>query len=157
LVKPRQGILFLGFGLMVINRICGLALPYSTRFLIDDVIGKRRTDLLLPLVSGVVAATLIQGGTSFTLTQLLSKAAQRLIAELRRKVQAHVGRLPVTYFDANKSGALVSRIMTDVEGLRNLIGTGLVEFVGGLLTAAIALAVLLSISVQMTALAVVIM
>ena len=82
-----------------------------------------------------MAATLIQGITSFTLTQLLSKAAQRLIAELRRKVQAHIGRLPVSYYDANKTGTLVSRIMSDVEGIRNLIGTGLVEFVGGVLTA----------------------
>ena len=111
----------------------GLVLPASTKFLIDDVIGKRRTDLLLPLVCAVVAATVVQGVTSFALTQLLSKAAQRLIAELRRKVQAHIGRLPVAYYDANKTGALVSRIMSDVEGVRNLIGTGLVEFVGGLL------------------------
>ena len=89
-----------------------------------------RADLLLPLVGAVVAATLVQGVTSFALTQLLSKAAQRLIAELRRKVQAHIGRLPVAYYDANKTGALVSRIMSDVEGVRNLVGTGLVEFVG---------------------------
>src|SRR5439155_13046699 len=115
--------------------------------------GKRRTDLLLPLVLAVVAATMIQGITSFTLTQLLSKAAQRLIAELRSKVQAHIGHLPVTYFDANKSGALVSRIMSDVEGIRNLIGTGLVEFAGGVLTAIIALAVLIRISPLMTGIA----
>src|SRR5216117_3424579 len=139
---------------MVINRVCGLALPASTKFLIDDIIGKRRTDLLLPLVLAVVAATLIQGITSFTLTQLLSKAAQRLIAELRRKVQAHIGHLPVTYFDANKSGTMVSRIMNDVEGIRNLIGTGLVEFVGGLLTSVLALAVLIKISPLMTGVAV---
>ena len=157
LVKPRRGILMLGFVLMVINRVCGLALPASTKILIDSIIGKHRTDLLLPLVSGVVAATLIQGLTSFSLTQLLSKAAQRLIAELRRKVQAHIGRLPVTYYDANKSGTMVARIMSDVEGLRNLIGTGLVEFVGGLLTAIIALAVLIRISPLMTGLAVLIM
>ena len=123
-----------------------LVLPASTKFLIDDIIGKRQTQLLVPLVSAVVAATVIQGITSFTLTQLLSKAAQTLIAELRRKVQAHIGRLPVTYYDANKSGTLVSRIMSDVEGIRNLIGTGLVEFVGGLLTAVIALVVLIRIS-----------
>src|SRR6266446_1693579 len=138
---------------MVINRVCGIVLPLSTKFLIDDIIGKRRTDLLLPLVLAVVTATLIQGVTSFTLTQLLSKAAQRLIAELRRKVQTHIGHLPVTYFDANKSGTLVSRIMSDVEGIRNLIGTGLVEFAGGVLTAVIALAVLIRISALMTGLA----
>jgi subfamily B ATP-binding cassette protein MsbA len=133
--------------------VSGLVLPASTKFLIDDVIGKRRTEMLLPLLAAVVTATLIQGVTSFSLTQLLSKAAQRLIAELRRKVQAHVGRLPVAYFDANKTGALVSRIMSDVEGVRNLIGTGLVEFAGGLLTAAIALVVLFKISATMTLMA----
>ena len=157
LVKPRRGILLIGFVLMVINRVCGLVMPFSTKMLIDDVIGNRRTDLLMPLVVGVIAATLIQGATSFSLTQLLSKAAHRLIAELRRKVQAHIGHLPVTYFDANKSGALVSRIMSDVEGLRNLIGTGLVEFVGGVLTSVIALVVLLRISPVMTGLAALIM
>jgi subfamily B ATP-binding cassette protein MsbA len=157
LVKPRRGILLIGFVLMVINRVCGLVMPFSTKMLIDDVIGNRRTDLLMPLVVGVISATLIQGATSFSLTQLLSKAAHRLIAELRRKVQAHIGHLPVTYFDANKSGALVSRIMSDVEGLRNLIGTGLVEFVGGVLTSVIALVVLLRISPVMTGLAALIM
>jgi ABC-type multidrug transport system fused ATPase/permease subunit len=154
MVEPRRGILLVGFVLMAINRVCGLALPASTKFLIDDIIGKRRTDLLVPLVLAVVAATLIQGITSFSLTQLLSKSAQRLIAELRRKVQAHIGRLPVTYFDSNKSGAMVSRIMNDVEGIRNLIGTGLVEFVGGLLTSVIALAVLIKISPLMTGVAI---
>ena len=157
LVKPRRGILLLGLVLMVINRVSGLVLPGSTKTLVDSIILQHRTELLLPLVSAVVAATLIQGITSFSLTQLLSKAAQRLIAELRRKVQAHIGRLPVTYFDANKSGTLVSRIMSDVEGIRNLIGTGLVEFVGGLLTAVIALVVLIRISPLMTGLAVLIM
>src|SRR5256714_7803490 len=138
---------------MVINRVCGVALPGSTKILIDDIIGKRRTELLLPLVSAVLAATLIQGITSLSTCQTLSKAAQRLIAELRRKVQSHIGRLPVTYYDANKSGTMVARIMSDVEGIRNLIGTGLVEFVGGLLTAVIALAVLIRISPLMTGLA----
>src|SRR5579859_6387282 len=142
---------------MAVNRVCGLVLPGSTKILVDQIIGKHRKELLLPLVSGVVAATLIQGITSFSLTQLLSKAAQRLIAELRRKVQAHIGRLPVTYYDANKSGTMVARIMSDVEGIRNLIGTGLVEFAGGLLTAVIALAVLIRISPLMTGLAVLIM
>ena len=105
---------------------------------------------LVPLVLGLVGATAIQAVTSFSLTQLLSKAAQRLIAELRQKVQSHVGRLPIAYYDANKSGALVSRIMTDVEGVRNLIGTGLVEFIGGLITASIALGILIYLSPVMT-------
>lgn len=153
LIGSRRGLLALGFVLMVVNRSAGLVLPASTKYLVDDVIGKRHTSMLTPLVLAVVAATLIQGLTSFALTQMLSKEAQRLIAELRRKVQAHVGRLPLAYYDANKTGALVSRIMSDVEGVRNLIGTGLVEFVGGLLTGVIAFFVLIRISPIMTALA----
>jgi subfamily B ATP-binding cassette protein MsbA len=154
LLKPRRGLLAVGFVLMAVNRVSSLVLPASTKFLIDDVIGARRTELLPPLVGIVLAATLIQGVTSFALTQTLSKAAQRMIAELRRTVQEHVGRLPIAYYDANKTGSLVSRIMSDVEGVRNLIGTGLVEFVGGLLTAVLALVVLLRISPEMTGIAI---
>jgi len=153
LIRPRRGLLAIGFALMVVNRIASLVLPYSTRYLIDSVIIKRQTQLLKPLVLGVLLATLIQGVTSFSLTQLLSKAAQRLIADLRQKVQAHVGRLSVSFHDSTKSGVLVSRIMSDVEGVRNLIGTGLVDLVGGLLTATIALVVLFRISATMTILA----
>jgi len=138
---------------MAINRIAALVLPYSTRFLIDNVIVKRHVEILKPLVLAVLVATLIQGITSFSLTQLLSKAAQRLIAELRQKVQAHVGRLSVSFHDSTKSGVLVSRIMSDVEGVRNLIGTGLVDLAGGLITASIALVVLFRISSLMTVLA----
>ncbi|HEX2600325.1 MAG TPA: ABC transporter ATP-binding protein, partial [Terriglobales bacterium] len=134
LVRPRRALLTLGFGLMVINRVSGLVLPYSTKFLIDNVIVKRHLEMLKPLLLLVLAATIIQGITSFSLTQLLSKAAQRLIAELRQRVQAHIGRLPVTFYDGTKTGTLVSRIMSDVEGVRNLLGTGLVDFAGGLLT-----------------------
>jgi len=150
LVRPRRGMLALGLVLMGINRVSGLVLPWSTKSLIDDVIGKREAQLLLPLVGTVLLATLIQGATAFTLTQLLSKEAQRLIAQMRAKVQAHVSRLPVAYYDANKTGSLVSRIMSDVEGVRNLIGTGLVEYVGGLLTAVLSLVVLLRINALMT-------
>src|SRR5499433_1746527 len=150
LVRPRQSMLVLGLVLMGINRVSGLVLPWSTKGLIDDVIGKRQPQLLIPLVGTVLVATLVQGATSFTLTQLLSKEAQRLIAEMREKVQAHISRLPVAYYDANKTGALVSRIMSDVEGVRNLIGTGLVEFVGGFLTAILSLVVLLRINALMT-------
>ena len=153
LMRPRRGLLAVGLVLMAINRVAGLALPYSTKYLIDNVMIHRQTKLLLPLVGGILLATLLQGVTSYTLTQTLSKAAQRMITELRRKVQEHVGRLPVAYYDANKTGALVSRIMSDVEGVRNLIGTGLVEFLGGLLTAVIALVMLLRISPVMTGLA----
>ena len=153
LIRPRRGLLAIGFVLMVINRVSGLVLPYSTRYLIDSVIIKHHTQLLKPLVLAVLIATTIQGITSYGLTQLLSKAAQRLIAELRQKVQAHIGRLPIAFYDSTKSGVLVSRIMTDVEGVRNLIGTGLVDLVGGLLTATIALVVLFHISALMTAIA----
>jgi ABC-type multidrug transport system fused ATPase/permease subunit len=153
LVRPRRALLTLGFGLMVINRVSGLVLPYSTKFLIDNVIVKRHLEMLKPLLLLVLGATIIQGITSFSLTQLLSKAAQRLIAELRQRVQAHIGRLPVTFYDGTKTGTLVSRIMSDVEGVRNLLGTGLVDFAGGLLTSVIALVVLFRISAPMTALA----
>ena len=153
LIRPRRGLLALGFGLMVINRVSGLVLPYSTKYLIDSVIIKHNAHLLKPLVLGVLAATVVQGITSFSLTQLLSKAAQRLITELRRKVQAHIGWLPISFHDSTKSGVLVARIMTDVEGIRNLIGTGLVDLVGGLMTAGIALVVLFHISSRMTAVA----
>src|SRR5437899_2324663 len=153
LIKPRRGLLALGFALMAVNRVAGLVLPASTKYLIDNVITKRQVNLLTPIVLGVLGATVIQGLTSFTLTQLLSKSAQKMIADLRRKVQAHIGRLPVSFYDANKTGALVSRIMSDVEGVRNLIGTGLVEFAGGLMTAAIALVYLIHTSVTMTAVA----
>jgi len=153
LVRPRMWLLVGGFFLMVINRVAGLVLPWSPKVLLDDVIAKHHSALLPWLILAVLAATAMQGVTSFALTQLLSKAGQRAIAELRRQVQAHIGRLPVSYYDANKTGALVSRIMTDVEGVRNLIGTGLVEFGGGLLTAALALVWLFHISRTMTVLA----
>jgi subfamily B ATP-binding cassette protein MsbA len=150
LIKPRRLLLGGSFLLMVINRASGLILPASTRYLIDNVMGKHQLSLLPKIVGVVVAATLIQGITSFTLTQLLSKEGQRLIAELRRKVQAHIGRLPVAFYDANRTGTLVARIMTDVEGTRNLIGTGVIDFLGGLLTALFAFAYLIHLSVQMT-------
>jgi subfamily B ATP-binding cassette protein MsbA len=154
LMRPRRKLLALGFVLMVINKVAGFVLPYSSKFLIDNVVGKHQAGLLRPLVLSVLFATLIQGATSFSLTQLLSKAAQRLIADLRQQVQAHVSRLPIAFYDANKTGALVSRIMSDVEGVRNLLGTGLVDFVGGLVAAGIALALLLRISAPLTLIAV---
>jgi ABC-type multidrug transport system fused ATPase/permease subunit len=156
-IRPQRVLLLFGLGLMAINRLAGLVLPASTKFLVDNVIGKRQIHLLAPLALAIVAATAIQGVTSFTLTQLLSKAAQRMIAELRKQVQAHIGRLSISFHDANKTGTLVSRIMSDVEGLRNLMGTGLVELVGSLMTACFALVVLLRISVFMTTVASVIL
>jgi subfamily B ATP-binding cassette protein MsbA len=150
LVRPRRKLLALGLLLTVIRSGTGLVLPASTKVLVDNIVGKRQIQLLGPLVLAVVGATIIQGFASFTLTQLLSIEGQRLIAQLRRKVQEHVGRLPVSYYDANKAGVLVSRIMTDVEGVRNLIGTGLVEFLGGVLTAIFALIILLRVSALLT-------
>ncbi|MBI2535777.1 MAG: ABC transporter ATP-binding protein [Gemmatimonadetes bacterium] len=155
LVWPRRKLLAIGFVLMAINRVAGLVLPASTKFVIDNVIVNRQTELLVPLVLLVTAATAIQATTSFSLTQLLSKAAQRLIAEMREKVQRHVIRLRIAFFDATKTGALVSRIMADVEGIRNLIGTGMVELAGGLLSAALALVIMLRISPMLTGFAVV--
>ena len=150
LVRPRRGKLALGFGLMLINVGMSVVLPYAPKIVLDNIITRKQYGLLTPLVLVVFGATVIQALTSFSLTQLLSKEGQRLIAQLRRQVQEHVGRLPVAYYDATKSGALVSRIMSDVEGVRNLIGTGLVEFVGGILKALVALAILLKISSLMT-------
>jgi subfamily B ATP-binding cassette protein MsbA len=153
LTRPRVGLLSLGFLLMGINRVASLVLPYSTKFLFDSVIPKRSLHLLDRLVMVVLGATVIQGITSFLLTQLLSKEAQRLITELRQRVQKHVSRLAVAFYDANKTGQLVSRIMSDVEGVRNLLGTGLVDFTGGLLTSGIALVLLVRISPVMTSIA----
>ena len=150
LTRPRLALLSVGFLLMIVNRVASLVLPYSTKFLFDNVIPKRSLHLLDQLVLVVLGATVIQGITSFSLTQLLSKEAQRLITELRQRVQKHISRLPVAFYDANKTGMLVSRIMSDVEGVRNLLGTGLVDFAGGLLTSAIALVLLLRISAVMT-------
>ncbi len=152
LVRPRQRRLAVALVVMAIGRVAGLVLPGSTKFLIDDVIGKRRTELLLPLVGAVVLGTAIQALSSFALTQLVSKEAQRLISDLRVRLQRHVGRLPIAFHDASKTGDLVARIMNDVEGVRNLVGTGLVELAGGLLTAALALGVMLYLSPRTTAL-----
>src|SRR5215471_1966690 len=150
LIWPRRKLFLIGLALVFINRAAGLVLPGSTKFLIDDVVQKGRQELLIPLATAVGAAVLVQAVTSYTLIQLLSTSAQRLIAEMRIRVQQHIGRLPVRYYDANKTGALVSRIMSDVEGVRNLLGTGLVDFIGGLFTAAIAFVLVLKINVTLT-------
>ncbi|MGB8029198.1 MAG: ABC transporter ATP-binding protein [Terracidiphilus sp.] len=150
LVRPRKWLLLLGLVLVAINRVAGLTLPYVSLPFVNLVLRKHESDKLMPLVVAVFIATFIQSITSFSNTQLLSKAAQRMIADLRQEVQRHVGRLSVSFYDANRSGLLVSRIMSDVEGVRNLIGTGLVEFVGGLLTAVMAFLFLLHRSPRMT-------
>src|SRR5215831_18309993 len=135
LMKPRRWLLAGSFLLRVVNRASGLILPASTRYLSDNVMGKHLMYQLPIIVGVVVFATVLQGVTSFTLTQLLSKEGQRLIAELRMKVQEHIGRLSVAFYDENRTGTLVARIMTDVEGVRNLIGTGVIDFMGGVMTA----------------------
>jgi ABC-type multidrug transport system fused ATPase/permease subunit len=150
LVKARKGRLILGIGLMAINRVCGLVLPGATKYLLDDVIGKGNREMLTLLVIAAGAATLTQALTGFALSQVLGKAAQRSITEMRRNVQRHVGRLPVRYFEQTKSGALLSRVMNDAEGLRNLVGSGLVEIVGGVVTGALALGILFYLNVKLT-------
>ena len=147
--RYRRRIAF-GLVVMVVGRVAGMAIPASSKFLIDDVLGEGRTELLLPLAIGVAVAALLQGGSSFALSQILGVAAQRAITEMRKTVQAHVARLPVNYFDSTRSGVLISRIMTDAEGIRNLVGTGLVQLTGGLLTAALSLCVLLVLNWSLT-------
>jgi ABC-type multidrug transport system fused ATPase/permease subunit len=153
LIWPRRKLFALGLVLVFINRAASLVLPGSTKILIDKVVQQKRQDLLIPLAEVVGAAILVQAVTSFILTQVLSTSAQHLIAEMRIRVQRHIGRLPIRYYDANKTGALVSRIMSDVEGVRNLVGTGLVEFIGGIFTAIIAFGLLLKINATLTLIA----
>ena len=150
IIWPRRKIVFIGLFLIVISRLAGLVLPGATKYLMDDVIAKKDMVMLKYLLIAVVLAIVIQAVTSFMLTKILSVEAQRLISILRSQVQKKILRLPVRFFDNSKSGALVSRIMTDVEGVRNLVGTGLVQLVGGLLTSVISLILLIRISPMMT-------
>ncbi len=150
LIWQYRGRLVIGLGLMIISRLAGLVLPTSSKYLIDEVIGKGNADLLVPLAVAVGVATLVEAGTSFTLSQVISIAAQKAIMDMRKRVQAHVTRLPVLFFDSNKSGELISRIMSDAEGIRNLVGTGIIQLVGGFFTAIIALGVLFYLSWQLT-------
>src|SRR5665213_3634691 len=142
LVKPRLWLIAFGMVLVAIKTVSGLTLPFISKYLIDNVFSETHPQpaLLPKLIAVVVVATVISAIASFLLTQILSKEGQKLISELRKQVQQHVGNLSVSYYDANRTGTLVSRIMNDVEGVRNLIGTGLVEFVGGTLTAVLAFA-----------------
>jgi ABC-type multidrug transport system fused ATPase/permease subunit len=152
LVAPRLGLLLLGMALMAVNRVAGLVLPYISKPLLDKVLNSQHPhpELLPGFIGIVFGAMLVQAVTSFSLTQLLSKAGQRLISEMRQQVQRHVGLLSVAYYDENRTGTLVARIMSDVEGVRNLVGTGLVEFIGGLLTAVLAFIYLLHLSARVT-------
>ena len=149
-IWPRKGIVFVGLILIVISRLASLVLPLKSKELLDEIIPNQDMDALIAMVMLVAGAILIQATTSFALTRLLSVEAQLLISKLRAKVQKQVLSLPISYFDNNKSGALVSRIMSDVEGVRNLVGTGLVQLFGGTITAIISLFLLINISGKMT-------
>lgn len=150
LIWERRGRLALGLLLMLISRLAGLVLPASSKYLIDSVIGQGRRELLIPLAFAAGAATIIQAISSFALSQILGVTAHRSIAEMRKNVQRHISRLPVSYFDSTKSGVLISRIMSDAEGIRNLVGTGLVQVTGGMVTASIALCVLFYLNWRLT-------
>jgi len=150
LVWAHRGRLTLGFAIMLVNRVVGLVLPATSKFLVDDVIGKHRADLLPILALAAAGATIVQAVTSFSLSQLLSVAAQRAITEMRKSVNDHVMRLPVRYFDTTQTGQLISRIMNDAEGVRNLIGTGIVQLAGGFVEAGLALGVLFWLNWRLT-------
>ncbi len=151
LVWAHRARLAIGLALMIVSRLAGLVLPASSKYLIDNVIGLGDGHLLVPIALAILAATVVQATTSFALSQILGVAAQRAVTDMRRRVQAHVLRLPIRRFDETQTGILISRIMTDAEGIRNLVGSGLVQLVGGLMTASIALGVLFYLNWQLTA------
>src|SRR5438876_753260 len=157
LIYAHRKRLSLGFVLLLVNRVAGFVLPASPKWVIDRVIGQHRPGWLLPLALATGVATLVQAVTGFGLSQIVGVAAQRAITDMRRTVQAYVLRLPVSYFDSTKSGILISRIMSDAEGIRNLVGTGLVQLVGGVLTGAVALVVLFVLNWRLTAIAILIL
>jgi len=157
LVYAHRRRLGVGLGLLLVNRVAGFVLPASPKLVIDRVIGQHHPELLVPLALAAGVATLVQAATGFGLSQILGVAAQRAITDMRRTVQAYVLRLPVSYFDSTKSGILISRIMSDAEGIRNLVGTGLVQLVGGLLTGAVALVVLFVLNWRLTTIAILIL
>jgi subfamily B ATP-binding cassette protein MsbA len=149
-IWPRKKIVLIGLVLIVFRSLAGLVLPYATKSLIDEIIPSQDVRALWILLAAVFTAIVIQAVSSFSLTRLLSVEAQHLISLLRAKVQKKILTLPVRFFDNNKSGALVSRVMTDVEGVRNIVGTGLVQLIGGSLTSVIALVILIKINATMT-------
>jgi ABC-type multidrug transport system fused ATPase/permease subunit len=157
LIWRHRSRLALGLTLMMVNRLAGLVLPWSSRYIIDGVIGQKRTELLGIIAAAVGAATIVQSVTSFGLSQILGVAAQRAITDMRKSIQAFVLRLPIAYFDSTKTGILISRIMTDAEGIRNLVGTGLVQLVGGLVTGTIALGVLFWLNWKLTAVSILVL
>ena len=150
LIGEHRRSLVIGLSLMVVSRLAGFVLPFSSKYFIDTVIGKHRPDLLWWLALLVAGATLVQAVTSFLLSQVVSIAGQRAITDMRKRVQAHVLRLPVSYFDSTKTGIVISRVMTDAEGVRNVVGTGIIQLLGGLMTAVIAISVLFYVNWSLT-------
>src|SRR6266446_1983614 len=157
LVWQHRSRLAVGLALMLVSRLAGLVLPWSSRYIIDQVVGQKRADLLGVIAAAVGVAAVISAVTSFGLSQILGVAAQRAITDMRKSIQAFVLRLPISYFDSTKTGILISRIMTDAEGIRNLVGTGLVQLVGGLVTASIALGVLFWLNWKLTAISILVL
>jgi ABC-type multidrug transport system fused ATPase/permease subunit len=157
LVWAHRTRLALGLVLMLVNRLAGLVLPATSKFLIDDVVGNGRADLLMPLAFAAGGATIVDAVTAFSLSQVLGVAAQRAIADMRIDMQRHITRLPTSYFDSTQTGVLISRVMNDADGIRNLVGSGLVQMVGGLVTAVIALAVLFYLNWQLTVISMVVL
>ena len=157
LVSAHRNRLILGLVLMLVSRLAGLVLPASSKYLVDEVIGKGRHDLLMPIAAAGGLATAVQAITSFINSQILGVAAQRAITDMRKRVQARVMRLPVRYFDSTQSGVLLSRIMSDAEGIRNLVGTGLVQLVGGIVSAVLGLGVLFYINWRLTIVTIVVL
>ena len=152
LIRPLRWPLAGSLLLIIINRLCSFALPISSRYLVNDVMYQHQVNKLPVIIGAVAGATLVQGITNYILDRYLAVTGQRLITELRMQVQQHIGRLPVSYYDKNRTGALVARIMSDVEGIRNFVGAGFLDLVGGILTGIIALVILVHISILMTAL-----
>jgi subfamily B ATP-binding cassette protein MsbA len=157
LIGEHRRSLVIGLSLMVVSRLAGFVLPASSKFLIDDVIGKHQPHLLMPLALAVAGATVLQAITSFSLSQVVSIAGQRAITNMRKRVQAHVLRLPVSYFDSTKTGIVISRVMSDAEGVRNVVGTGIIQLLGGLMTAGIAITVLFYLNWKLTTLTLVVL
>jgi subfamily B ATP-binding cassette protein MsbA len=150
IIWARRGRLAVGGVLMIVNRLSGMVMPASSKYLIDDILGREQSQLLLPLAAAIGVAALVQGASSFALSQVLGVMAQRAITDMRKTVMEHVSRLPIRYFDSTKTGVLISRIMQDAEGIRNLVGTGLVRLMGGFVTASIALVVLFALNWKLT-------
>jgi subfamily B ATP-binding cassette protein MsbA len=157
LIWAHRKRLSLGLALMLVNRAAGLVLPLTSKYLMDDVVGKQRWDLLTTLALAAGAATLVESSSSFALSQVLGVAAQRAITDMRKQVEAHVMRLPIRYFDSTKSGILISRIMTDAEGIRNLVGTGLVQLTGSIVTAVVSLGILFYLNWRLTAITILVL